>query len=212
MGKKCEAPGCEREARSRFKDGPQVCGMHYQRLLAHGTFDLPMRPKKIWATCSIDGCESKSRTIEGKLCEAHYYRRRRTGSTDDPVYGRKYVASHGYVISYSPTHPMAAKSGTLYEHRLNLFNAIGGGTHQCHWCKQYVSWDIRSGKHKLVVDHLDNNKLNNEVDNLVPACHACNSSRGLFASWATKHKDDPFLLRLFMAANDNTPKLECKVA
>jgi hypothetical protein len=30
--------------------------------------------------------------------------------------------------------------------------------------------------------------------------------------WVIKHKDDPFLLRLFNAANDNVNKFKCEAA
>lgn len=200
---KCEAPDCERDSRSKWHDGPNVCGMHYQRLGLYGSYDLPKRAERVWATCSIDGCGRPSRTVCGNLCETHYYRRYRTGTTGDPVFGRKFVASHGYVISYSPGHQMAGKTGVLYEHRKVLFDSIGGETHACHWCGCDVSWSVKHGKGKLVVDHLDNNKENNLINNLVPTCNTCNSTRGLFMSWVLKHQNDPFLLKLFKAANDN---------
>ncbi|MNV91966.1 HNH endonuclease [compost metagenome] len=75
-----------------------------------------------------------------------------------------------------------------------------------------MSWDVARGKEKLVVDHLDNDKKNNSIDNLVPACHSCNTSRGLFANWVMKHKDDPFLAKLFVAANDNKKPFVCEAA
>lgn len=209
----CEAPGCDRVSRGTFKGGDvRVCNLHYLRLLKHGSFDLPERVKKDHSHCTVDGCENLSRTVGGALCEMHYGRRYRRGTTSEPIYGRTFVASHGYVISYSPGHPVATKSGVLYEHRRRLFDLIGGGSHPCHWCKDDVSWDVGKGPQKLVVDHLDNDKENNETTNLVPSCHSCNTSRGLFANWVMKHRDDPFLIKLFEAANDNKPRIVCDAA
>lgn len=197
----CAAPGCERSA-VVTRDGHRVCKLHYQRLRTHGQFEKPKRKQIEWRTCTIDGCDKPSRTVGGKLCEMHYGRFYRVGNFDAPKRGRKSITDGGYVWMYEPLHPVAGKNGALYEHRAVLYNSIGPGEHACHWCSQPVEWSAL-GPRKLVVDHLDNNKLHNDASNLVPACHACNSTRGLFMSWVYKHKDDPFLLRLFNSANDN---------
>lgn len=80
----------------------------------------------------------------------------------------KYIYKHG--------HFLAGKDGRVGEHRFNLFEKIGPGTHQCYWCKTKVTWikHQRTSKGSLVVDHLDNNKQNNNFKNIVPACHSCN--------------------------------------
>jgi hypothetical protein len=59
---------------------------------------------------------------------------------------------------------------------------------------------MAKGSRKLVVDHLDGIKTNNDLSNLVPSCHRCNSTRGLFQRWVMEHKDDPFLADLFRVA------------
>lgn len=204
MGKSmCVAPGCDREY-VYIRDGHEVCKKHYQRLRTHGSFEVPPKKKPEWATCSIDGCCAKSRTVGGKFCEKHYYRNYRNNTFTDPVTGKEGVTSHGYVWCYAPVHPLAGPSGVLYKHRVVLHDHIGGGVHQCNWCCEEVEWGAK-GKRKLVADHLDNNKENNTTDNLVASCNTCNATRGLFMSWVLKHKDDPFLARLFEAANDNRP-------
>lgn len=66
-------------------------------------------------------------------------------------------------------------------HRVVLYDKIGPGDHSCHWCGGAVSWgDGINGTKRatLVVDHIDSNTLNNNEDNLVPACYRCNSQRG----------------------------------
>lgn len=209
MGKlKCEAPGCERD-KWMNRDGFAVCRKHYHRLRVHNSFDLPPRKHPAWATCSVEGCNTPSRTIGGKLCEKHYYRKYRTGDLSDPETGRKWFTSHGYVGTYAPLHPLAGKSGALYLHRVVLHDKIGPGVHRCHWCNDEIEWGVK-GKRGLVVDHLDNDKANNDGGDLVPACNDCNATRGLFMSWVMKHKDDPFLLKLFTAANDNNPQFMCE--
>jgi hypothetical protein len=154
-----------------------------------------------WTTCAIHRCQKRARSARGRICEAHYYRVRRG------VLVRKYRSSRapyhrkgGYVILWDPAHPLADDQGLIYEHRRVLFEAIGIGPHSCHWCKATVSWLGHGGQLRLVVDHLDDRKANNDLANLVPSCHRCNSARGNFMAWARHHRDDPFLVSLYKVA------------
>lgn len=152
--------------------------------------------------CGVEGCENRARTRGGKLCEKHYYRNYLHGSTDDPVPNDGNVpkpTSHGYSYVLVKDHPISPKSGVLYEHRMVLYDAIGPGPHACNWCGTRIDWGA-SGDSKLVVDHLDNDKQNNVLENLKPSCSRCNSNRGLFTSWVVQHKDDPFLAKIFAEA------------
>jgi hypothetical protein len=65
------------------------------------------------------------------------------------------------------------------QHRRVLLEAIGPGTHPCHWCGRSVSWDLSYPKDRdaLVADHLDGVKTNNDPANLVPAHGRCNLAR-----------------------------------
>lgn len=80
-----------------------------------------------------------------------------------------------------PDHPIAPKGGRVLIHRVLLYDSIGAGTHPCHWCGKEVTWVVR-GKSEtsptdLVVDHVDGNRKNNALKNLVPSCHRCNTTR-----------------------------------
>ncbi len=78
--------------------------------------------------------------------------------------------------SRKPPHPLAGHK--VLQHRARLFDAIGIGPHACHWCGVQVSWEIKyPAAGALVVDHLDCNKANNQVSNLVVSCQPCNASR-----------------------------------
>lgn len=80
-----------------------------------------------------------------------------------------------------PQHPLATKNGYVAEHRKILYDSIGSGPHACRWCRREVRWLVRSKckpeDGELVVDHLDNNPLNNSLENLVPSCQPCNGVR-----------------------------------
>lgn len=193
----CSVEGCAQIARARG-----LCGCHYQRLRSTGTTDKLERAKVPWRTCSINGCGAPSRTRQGGSCEKHYYRFRRTGKYDAPVFGAWSTTDAGYVMRLDRNHPVSSSRGYLYQHRMVLFDAIGAGVHPCHWCKDEVEWGAH-GRRRLVVDHIDSDKRNNVLSNLVPSCHRCNSTRGLFISWVMAHRDDPFLASLFHQSRDH---------
>lgn len=62
----------------------------------------------------------------------------------------KYEMANGYRVIYMPTHPMADGSGFVYEHRLIASQKLG-----------------RLLSEEETVHHIDGNRLNNNVDNLM---------------------------------------------
>lgn len=80
-----------------------------------------------------------------------------------------------------PFHPVAGARGGAVEHRVVLYDAIGGGAHACHWCKRSVTWrhenESVAWRDELVADHVDANPKNNRPENIVPACNSCNITR-----------------------------------
>lgn len=87
----------------------------------------------------------------------------------------------GYQIVKRPGHPLATgvRGAWIYEHRAILFDAIGPGWHACHHCGMQVSWELSYPEHNdaLVVDHLNEDRADNAVANLVPSCAPCNIAR-----------------------------------
>lgn len=193
---KCEVDGCDTKPRDRH-GGIAMCSKHSTRFRKHGTTDLIDRKAlKDKGKCTADGCNGTARSSRSNYCEMHYYRLRRTGVLKGRVPVPARLTIDGYMARNCKGHPVAAKGGVLYQHREVLWNAIGDGIHQCFWCGQDVEWMVK-GKRKLVVDHLDGNKANNDLPNLKQSCHLCNSNRGLFQNWVMKHRDDPFLWAMY---------------
>lgn len=92
-----------------------------------------------------------------------------------PVVERIYTDFNGYVAIYGREHPLTSASGLVYEHQVVLYEKIGPGPHACHWnCGKMLEWGGRNGIH---VDHLDEDRSNNDPENLVPSCVGCNWGR-----------------------------------
>lgn len=89
------------------------------------------------------------------------------------------VNNLGYVVESRPLHPLASpKTGMVAQHRAVLYDKIGPGTHDCHWCSEPVTWELPLGHPlRLEVDHLDGVRANNDATNLVPSCRICNTRR-----------------------------------
>ena len=195
---KCEVPGCSRKPHARW-NGQALCGLHYLRVWSYGSVEKREQVLKEWAVCCVDGCDKPARSPgDGSMCEMHYYRKRRTGTTDI-IPKNKECNNHssGYILSYrNVDHPVATRGGYLYEHRRILFDEIGWGPHKCFWCGRKIDWmpGERNKKGSLVVDHFNGNKADNTIKNLLASCHRCNCLRGLFQRWVSEHGKDAMRL------------------
>lgn len=124
------------------------------------------------ARCTVAGCNRSARRRSALLCERHYYRLRRTGTTADPVFAHKHQRADGYIEIKAPAHPLAMASGNVLEHRKVFFDAHGGGPFRCHVCGEPTAW------HEMHVDHLNDQVDDNRLENLAPAHPTCNQWRG----------------------------------
>ena len=132
-------------------------------------------------TCIIDGCD-RPHKARG-WCGKHYARGLRRGDVstmERRPNGAGSVSHQGYMVVFDPSHPLAMSCGRVLEHRRVLYGGIGPESHPCHWCGRVVRWGARAEDPAadLVVDHLDEDKLNNALPNLVPSCGTCNMARG----------------------------------
>lgn len=124
------------------------------------------------AMCCVLGCTNYANRVGAQLCEAHYTRKRRKGTTDlvkRPAQARQ---SAGYVLQAANGHPLANGRFRAYQHRIVYYDHHGAGPFKCHWCSKEVTWS------DLHIDHLDDSHDNNDISNLVASCARCNQARG----------------------------------
>lgn len=130
-----------------------------------------------WPTCCEESCGKTVRSARATHCEAHYARKRRSGSVrlKAEVAPPPLHISHsgGYVLEYSPNHPLQMAYGRrVYQHRVVYHAAHGDGPFECNWCGCAVTWS------DMHVDHLNDVKNDNREGNLVASCPQCNTKRG----------------------------------
>ncbi len=169
--KLCSIEGCQNKLYAR-----NWCNAHYLRWFKYGDPLLTKtdrRPPN--QSCEALGCLLKA--VWGGYCQKH---KRRKDLYGDPLYspvaewGSGYVNKKGYYEIHLKGHPIAHKDGKLLYHRMILFDAIGPNNHYCHWqCGTLLSWFDGT----LESDHIDHDKSNNDISNLVPSCKPCNSKR-----------------------------------
>lgn len=126
--------------------------------------------------CSVERCENRANRIKAGLCEKHYARMRRNGTTEKQNVvkpGSIEQSGGGYLMVYAPDHPLRkGSSPRVYEHRKVFYDANGSGPFNCHVCGAVVTWD------DMHVDHLNDDVKDNRLENLAPACPTCNQWRG----------------------------------
>lgn len=76
-----------------------------------------------------------------------------------------------------------ANSGNAY--RMAFFTAAGAGPWPCFFCDEPVGREV-------VVHHVDHNRTNNDVSNLVPAHEGCHTSYHVAARWDALKENGPW--------------------
>jgi 5-methylcytosine-specific restriction endonuclease McrA len=125
--------------------------------------------------CKVDDCGRPARYKAACLCQKHYFRVRRYGTTETTKVGKgrdRYVTPAGYVYVRRPEHPLAIKNGLVAEHRAVVYDDLGPGPMNCELCGVVVTWE------RVHIDHIDETTENNVRTNLRPTCNACNTQRG----------------------------------
>lgn len=159
--KECSFPGCKNQTVSRG-----LCGTHKHRVKLYGSPYL-LAPKKPMRLCSLPGC---AREHKGHgLCNFHL-NRKKAGTPLD--FERPPLSHIRYKMVSIRDHPLTNCNGQIPIHRKVLYDFVEGSSLPCIWCGKVLEW-----KTTLLVDHLDHNRHNNVIENLVPSCKACNSGR-----------------------------------
>jgi len=132
--------------------------------------------------CKVDGCSRDSDYYKQDVCQKHYFRFMRNG-TYDKIRKRKNFSAmtpNGYLRVYYPEHDLSTKDGFVFEHRAIFYDDNKLEDLCCDFCG--VDWSFRP--YYDHVDHIDENKLNNDLPNLRPLCNSCNTGR----TKITQHK------------------------
>lgn len=121
------------------------CAVHYERWRRNGDVDAgrPVVAKRPGGGCSVDDCDRPHSA--GGLCASHRARLRRHG---DPLGGRGYngdgtVSRYGYRL-------INVDGKQVFEHRYVMEQELG-----------------RPLEHREQVHHIDGDRLNNALDNLM---------------------------------------------
>lgn len=124
--------------------------------------------------CCVEGCDREADYKADKLCQKHYFRRRRNGGFHVRTAKPRIEDHKGYQYLHRPGHPLAAK-GQIYvsEQRVVLYEALGPGPMSCALCGCGLTWKT------CQADHIDENPRNNERSNLRPLCRPCNVWRNM---------------------------------
>lgn len=124
--------------------------------------------------CCVIGCDRDAMYTGKQLCQMHYFRVMRGGTTEKRVTRKQRRQNPaGYHLIYAPMHPLAQSGGYVYEHRKVLFDCLGWDLRECAICQKQITWD------SCHVDHIDCNVSNNDAANLRPTCSVCNTRRSV---------------------------------
>lgn len=129
--------------------------------------------KRTFDPCEVSGCARLATRVGFGMCEAHYMRKRRSGSLQKKQ-PAPFRSKEGYVFQTMPGHPLA-NNGVLAVHRKVAYDTHGPDCPNCFWCAKQITWRA------CHIDHLNGAKDDNAPDNLVVSCPQCNRMRG--ACW-----------------------------
>lgn len=123
--------------------------------------------------CRVEGCSRQWLYKKEALCQKHYFRLRRYGTTGLTAAPRKILVRKnmkGYVQVFEPDHPLAMSDGFVYQHRKVLFDS-GLFCGSCAICGKAITWK------SMHTDHINCVVDDNRLENLRATCRQCNTFR-----------------------------------
>lgn len=134
--------------------------------------------------CKVDGCDREEAYKKDMVCQMHYFRMMRTGTYEKRKLKNTRTHSNGYVLVKDDNHPLSKrrKDKLIYQHRYVFYNHNNGFIESCEYCSNDLTWD------NAHIDHIDENRTNNDISNLRALCAACNTLRTKIRKCDSKHK------------------------
>jgi hypothetical protein len=196
----CVVEDCGRKVRARG-----WCVTHYERWRQHGDpkSHIPVVSRGCWERTPESNANSSAARRGRKQSEETKLRRSFsmighlvTEETRTKISEKKkqrdaqeaigfFIDQYGYRrLTGQQGHPLSSRVGQVLEHRVILYNKIGPGPHPCYWHSLSGCGQLALEWPKVCVDHLDDDPLNNDPDNLVSSCRGCNWGRSI-RSWYT---------------------------
>jgi len=174
--------------------GLRVCKRHYSLLYAAAHSTKRVKPGTVCEMYSWCGEPATRyfRTIEhgcietgGFYCDEHHSAAVSSLFGNTGAYGKYRYFLNGYIVLADKTnHPLVTKKGLVLEHRYVVYEDQKGVCTPCFWCGVSLTW------RSACIDHLDENKINNERSNLVTSCNDCNRARGSMFSFVGRMRED----------------------
>lgn len=121
--------------------------------------------------CCAQECNRDAVYKEKQLCQKHYFRFWRNGTTELKKKEARYFDGQGYVVVIKKGHPLAGKDGNIREHRFVAYEKYKDTELRCELCEKKLTWNTAH------VDHKDECKQNNKPGNLRILCRGCNVMR-----------------------------------
>ncbi len=147
--------------------------------------------------CKVENCDRQVRYKAACLCQKHYFRVMRNGTTElSRKAQERVIAPHGYVKVYVGSHLLGVNNGYIYEHRKVAFDKYGQTLPPCELCGKDLNWKTAH------IDHKDNDKKNNNSENLRPLCCGCNTRRNYPEAHTIKGRHAIEFNGLILTANE----------